>query len=103
VADIDGDGKPEIVTALSNGLIVVLDGNCHIKWSRCVSGVPSALKIVGKTIAVGQEGGTIITLDGKGTFLSQSKTSGSVNDLLESSGNSVIAINDKDIEEFKAP
>jgi hypothetical protein len=103
VADIDGDDKPEIVTALSNGLIVALDGHCRIKWSRRVSGVPSALKIVGTTIAVGQEDGTIITLDGKGTFLSQSKTNGAVNDLLEASENSVIAINDKNIVRFQLP
>ena len=103
VADIDGDGKPEIVTALSNGLIVALDGQCHIKWSRRVSGIPSALKIVGKTIAVGQENGAIIILDGKGTFLSQSQTSGAIKELLETSGKSVIAVNDKAIEEFKLP
>jgi hypothetical protein len=103
VGDIDGDGKPEIVTALSNGLIVALDGNCRIEWSRRVNGVPSALKIMGKIIAVGQEDGTIIALDGTGTFLSHSKTNGTVNDLLESSANSVIAIEEKDIVEFKAP
>jgi hypothetical protein len=102
VADIDGDSKLEIVTALSNGLIVALDGNCHIKWSRRVSGVPSALKIVGKTIAVGQEDGIIITLDGKGTFLLQSKTSGAVNGFLESQ-NSLIAVGRKDIAGFHVP
>lgn len=103
VGNIDGDNKPEIVTALSNGLIVVLDGQCHIKWSRRVGGVPSALKIVGTKIVVGQEDGTIITLDAKGTFLSQSKSNGAVNDLLISSDVSVIAVNEKDITEFKLP
>jgi hypothetical protein len=103
VGDIDGDGKPEIVTALSNGLVIALDGECHVKWSRRISGIPTALIIVGKTIVIGQEDGTIVTLDEKGTFLSQSKTSSAIIELLETSGNAVIAVNDRDIVGLRAP
>jgi hypothetical protein len=103
IGDIDGDGKPEIVTALSSGLVIALDGECHVKWSRRVSGIPTALRIVGHTIIIGQENGLLLTLNGSGEFLSETQMTGSINDLLEISSHEFLAVTGQSIQEFKLP
>lgn len=81
IADVDGDSQPEIVVALADGLIVALDGQCRKKWSRRLEEVPSVLKIVGNSIVVGSENGTLLVLDGKGATLQQENIGGRVNQL----------------------
>jgi hypothetical protein len=89
VADIDGDGKPEIIVALDSKLIVALDGKCEIKWSRKLQEVPTALKIVDGKIAVGCENGDVFLLGEKGATLRRENIGARVNDLkmLRADGN----------------
>jgi len=103
VGDIDGDGKPEIVTVLSNGLIIVLDGRCNVKWARRVGGIPMALKIVGRTIVIGQDNGELLSLSGKGAFLSKTLLPGAINDLIEVSDHELTVVRDNAIDGFQLP
>ncbi|MBT4818517.1 MAG: hypothetical protein HON70_22595, partial [Lentisphaerae bacterium] len=72
VADLDGDGKLEIIAATSSGLVVVLDHQCRKVWSRLLPSPPALLKAVhpkgAKTaqVYVGCEDGTVVVLDGSG-------------------------------------
>jgi hypothetical protein len=66
VADLDGDGKLEIVTATSAGLLVALNGKCEKLWSKQLPSPATVLKCVGKQIVVGCENGAVLTFDGTG-------------------------------------
>ena len=65
-ADLDGDGKLEIVTATSAGLLVALTGKCEKLWSKQLPSPATVLKCAGKAIVVGCENGAVLTFDGKG-------------------------------------
>ncbi|HWL54023.1 MAG TPA: hypothetical protein VNQ90_16395 [Chthoniobacteraceae bacterium] len=71
IADLHGNGKMTIVTALSNRLLIALDARCEIQWSRRLDAPPLQLCIVGKTIVVALENGTLVTLDANGQPLSR--------------------------------
>jgi hypothetical protein len=78
IADVNGDGKPEILVALSNGLVVALDGQCRKLWSTDLKTTPSVIKIVGRNIVTGCEQGDVIVLDNKGQVTQRGTTGGNV-------------------------
>ncbi|MCX6910283.1 MAG: hypothetical protein NTY01_19870, partial [Verrucomicrobia bacterium] len=57
VDDLDGDGKKEIVVALSNGLVVALNHRCEKLWSKRLSSPPVVLKVAGNSVIVASESG----------------------------------------------
>ena len=66
VADLDGDGKQEIVTATSGGLLVMLDHQCR---KRTVTKLPSpanVLACVQSQVIVGCDDGRVWLLDEQG-------------------------------------
>ena len=72
VADLDGDGKKEILAATSAGLVVALDNRCRKLWARRLADAPVVMKCVKPStqakpwIIVGCESGTVMALNGNG-------------------------------------
>lgn len=82
VADLNGDGKKEILVGLSEGLIVCLAPNCERLWSTRLPSPPLSLKAVasstpgGRQVIVGCENGEVISLDPDGTPLRIGRVNG---------------------------
>jgi len=72
VADLDGDGKFEIIVGTASGLVVVLDHQCRKKWSKRLRSPPSVLKAMKRTggnetwVVAGCDDGTVLALDSSG-------------------------------------
>ncbi len=73
IADLNGDGKKEILVGLAEGLVVCLSHECTKVWSTRLPSPPLSLRCVapGNTkaprIVVGCEDGTVTALDSGGT------------------------------------
>jgi len=82
VTDFNGDGKQEIVVALSGGLVVALDNQCNRVWSRRLDSPPTVLMAVTPkqattpVIVVGCEDGTVAVLDTAGELTGLDTISG---------------------------
>ena len=82
VADLDGDGKQEIVVGTADGLVVALDYRCAKLWGKRVGSAPSVLKCVTPTgserpwIVVGCDDGRIEVLDGGGNLVRRARVAG---------------------------
>ncbi|MFQ6098601.1 MAG: FG-GAP-like repeat-containing protein, partial [Armatimonadota bacterium] len=87
LADLDGDGKKEILAATSSGLIVALDCRCEKRWATRLSSPPTVMKcIVPKAtktprIIVGCEDGVVRALDGRGSLTRSALVNGSPTDI----------------------
>jgi hypothetical protein len=82
VADLDSDGKKEIVVAVSEGLVVALSNECRKVWSTHLPSPPVVLRCVDPPgekppwIVVGCEDGTVAVLDGRGAVLRLGRITG---------------------------
>ncbi|HHX41030.1 MAG TPA: VCBS repeat-containing protein [Armatimonadetes bacterium] len=80
VADLDGDGRREIIVGTSGGLVVTLDHQCRKEWSRALPSPPVVLRHVSASgkpwIIAGTEDGTMILLNGKGEIVRQGRAAG---------------------------
>ncbi|MEA1949916.1 MAG: VCBS repeat-containing protein, partial [Planctomycetota bacterium] len=75
IADLDGDGRKEIVVGLSEGLVVALTGECRKVWSTRLPTPPVSLRCVDPPgarlpwVVVGCDDGTVIALDELGEIV----------------------------------
>ena len=75
IADIDGDGKKEILAATAAGFVIALDDRCHKRWSTLLPNPPKVMRCVttppSKTVLtiVGCENGTVLALDEHGAII----------------------------------
>ncbi len=82
LADLDGDGKKEIITCTSSGLVVALNNQCEKLWAKRFPSAPTVLKCVSPGaqtrpwIVVGCEDGSVIALDGQGNLTHLGKVTG---------------------------
>jgi len=82
IADLNGNGKKEIVVATSSGLVVALDHQCRKLWARRLASAPEVLRCVvlpilqTPWIAIGCDDGAINVLDGTGQLVRLGKVSG---------------------------
>jgi len=76
IADLDGDGRKEILTATCNGLVVALSHRCEKIWAKRLPSPPTVVKAVGAQVFVGCEDGTVVVLNGKGEMIRTGKVSG---------------------------
>ena len=82
IADLNGNGKKEIVVATSSGLVVALDHQCRKLWARRLASAPEVLRCVVPPIpqtpwiAIGCDDGAINVLDGTGQLVRLGKVSG---------------------------
>ena len=82
IADLNGNGKKQIVVATSSGLVVALDHQCRKLWARRLVSAPEVLRcVVPPThqtpwIVIGCDDGDINVLDGTGQLVRLDKVSG---------------------------
>jgi len=82
IADLDGDGKKEILAATSSGLIVALNYKCEKLWATRLDRPPTVMKCMTPQgaklpwIIVGCEDGSVVVLDGKGQVIRLGKVTG---------------------------
>jgi len=75
VADLDGDGKKEIIVGISEGLIVALSGECRRLWSARLPSPSVSLQCVAPHgarrcwIVVGCDDGTVAAVDETGELI----------------------------------
>ena len=69
LADLDGDGKKEIVAALASGHVIALDHRCNRIWTRRLPSPPAVLKCIRSESWVGCEDGALVLLDGRGEVI----------------------------------
>ena len=89
--DIDGDGQPELVAALSTGLIVVMNGRCEIKWSVRTDHPPTALKIHNGNILIGDEDGSVYMLQAQ-KFVLKGNVRHPVSDIIPRPGTGIVVV-----------
>ena len=101
VADLNGDGKQEIITATSGGLVVALSCKCEKLWSRRMTSPPTVLKAVtpqaaaAPVILVGCEDGGVVVLDGKGQVIRRGQVKGAptrIEEMLLEGGRKVVVV-----------
>jgi hypothetical protein len=82
VADLNGDGKKEIVVGISEGLVVALTGECQKIWSTRLPSPPVSLRCIVPSgqqnpwVVVGCDDGTVAALDQRGTPIRLGKVTG---------------------------
>jgi hypothetical protein len=76
IGDLDGDGKKEIVAALSSGLDVALNNRCEKLWAKRLSSPPVVLKVAANSIVAASEDGSVWMFDKRGDFIKQGKLNG---------------------------
>lgn len=111
VADLNGDGKKEIVVGISEGLIVALTSECQKIWSTRLPTPPVSLRCVvppdAQTtwIVAGCDDGTVTALDQQGTLVRLGKVTGRpthIQSLQTPAGPSAVLATDKgEVKGFK--
>ena len=80
IADLDRDGKQEILAATSSGLVVALDCQCRKVWAKRLPSPATVMKCMTPQatawIVVGCEDGSVIVLDGEGAIIRRDRVSG---------------------------
>ena len=77
VADLDGDGKKEIVVATSGGIVVALTHRCEKVWAARLDSPATVLKCAGGPwVFAGCEDGGVVVLDGKGRRVRSGRVEG---------------------------
>jgi hypothetical protein len=95
LGDLDGNRKKEIVAGLWDGLVVVLDSQCQRRWSRHLPSPPDLLAVVGRSIVVGSEDGSVRLLDGRGNAVGQAQVTGRFTCISKLGTNSALLATDK--------
>jgi hypothetical protein len=82
LADLDGDGKKEIVVGISEGLVVALSHDCRKLWSTRLSSPPASLRTVQPSggelprIVAGCDDGAVAVLDHRGATIRLGRVTG---------------------------
>ena len=80
VVDLDGDGRRELLAALSGGLVLAMDHQCERIWSSRLPSPPTVMATVdagaGVRVVVGCEDGALVVLDGAGEVVQSGRTRG---------------------------
>jgi len=82
IADLDGNGKKEILAATSSGLLVAFDHTCTKIWAKRLNSPPMVMKCLipqpglKPRIVVGCEDGTVLALNGQGKVICSGKMAG---------------------------
>ncbi|MDP6778564.1 MAG: hypothetical protein QGI83_17555 [Candidatus Latescibacteria bacterium] len=111
VADLNGDGRKEILVGTYHGLVVALDCQCQRVWSTRLQSAPTVLKAIAPGpdappwIVVGCEDGSVVALDGGGKVIRQGSIEGRPEHILEISRDggpmAVLATTDGSISSFE--
>jgi hypothetical protein len=84
--DLNGDGKLEIITATSEGIVVALDAQCQKVWSVRLRSPGAQLKAVtsqgGPAIVVACDNGDVLRLDSNGQIVARGQVEGKATQIL---------------------
>ena len=69
IADVDGDGKLEVITVASDTLVHCIDHLGEKKWTRSIGDDPAGLVTMGEGIAAASKTGDVRLIDGQGKLL----------------------------------
>lgn len=95
IADLDGDGKKEIVAATSGGLVIALTHRCEKVWAKRLDSPPTVLKCAGRAgVFAGCEDGSVVLLDARGEQVCAGEVSG-VPTRIEGAGGMVVVGTDR--------
>jgi hypothetical protein len=87
-ADLSGDGKKELIVAISEGLVVALDHKCRRVWSTRLPSPPVSVRCIKPPgarlpwVVVGCDDGTVAVLDAAGGLIRLGKVTGRPTHLL---------------------
>jgi len=105
LADLNGDGKKEILAATSGGYIVALDHRCEKVWSRRLASPPAVMQCVDvdgtPRIVVGCEDGTLVVLDGHGEPVRMGRVTGRPTCIERFDEGVVVATNEGEVRRVK--
>ncbi|NOZ24087.1 MAG: hypothetical protein GXP25_23670 [Planctomycetes bacterium] len=107
IADLDGDGKKEILTATSSGLVVALNHKCEKVWATKLPASPTVMKVMAPgakapQVVVGCQGGSVYVLDAKGSIVRTGKITGTPTRITALDGTSVLLATDKgEVKKFE--
>ena len=105
VGDLDGDGKKEILTATSKGLVVALDARCNRVWIRRLHSPPTVLAFLrandASWVVTGCEDGSIVVLNGDGEIRGLGKVSGKPASILRVGDGVVVATHGGEVTGWK--
>ncbi len=80
IADLNVDGKKEILVAISSGLVLALNNRCEKVWARRVPSPPTVMACVDvdgiSRVVTGCEDGTLVVLDGQGDVIRSGSSNG---------------------------
>lgn len=82
IADLNSDGKKEILAATSSGLIVVLDNQCRKLWAKHLTSAATVMKCLTPKssdkswVVIGCEDGTVVVLDDRGEVIRSGRLHG---------------------------
>jgi len=86
VADLNGDGKLEVIAATSAGLLVVLDSHLRKLWSVRLPVAATVLQAVttkgAPALIVGLQNGDVLQLDGQGKTMLRGHVDGTPNEIM---------------------
>ncbi len=103
IADLDGDGKKEVVAATSGGLLVALTHRCEKVWAARLGSPATVLKCAGGArVFAGCEDGSVVVLDGKGGQVCAGEVSGVPTRIEEADGTVVMGTDRGQVRGFEA-
>ena len=102
LADLNGDGKKEILVGTSAGLVVALDSECRKVWSVRLPNPPVVLQAAGRParLFVGCENRAVVGLDGQGAPAAMGQVNGLPTRILLDAGKVLIATAKGDVAVF---
>lgn len=105
VVDLDGDGRRELLAALSGGLVLALNHQCERIWSRRLPSPPAVMAAVeagvGARVVAGCEDGALVVLDSAGEVVQSGRTNGRPTCIQKVNGTVVLATDQGEISRWR--
>ena len=105
IADLDGDGKKELLVAISGGLVLALNHRCEKVWARRLPSPPAVMAWVEAAgacrVVAGCEDGTLVVLDGGGEVVRSGRITGRPTCIVRVDGDVVLATDEGEVKGWR--
>ncbi len=105
IADLDGDGKKELLVAISGGLVLALNHRCEKVWARRLPSPPAVMAWVEAAgacrVVAGCEDGTLVVLDGGGEVVRSGRIAGRPTCIVRVDGDVVLATDEGEVKGWR--